>query len=327
MHRVAVLGKDGIGSEVLKSSKRILNEVTDNISFHEFNGGYEVYQNTGSSIRDKDLKEISDMDAILFGSTTTPFDEPGYRSLILTLRQELDLYANLRIIPDLWNNKKIFIVRENSEGLYSRKYKKSEDFVEDSRVITRDGCERITEFALDKVEEINKDEFTFVHKANVLQSDKFFREIVKELSEDRGVEVNEGIIDAFTIEVVDNLWDHELILSSNLFGDIVSDLASIHAKSIGIVPTGNYGDNIALFEPMHGSAPDIAGKGISNPIGSILSSAMMLNYLNMNGEVIWKAVESYVTKSDLTPDLGGDSTTKSVTDGIIKEINSIKSRG
>ena len=326
MHRVAVLGKDGIGEKVLNSSIRVLNEVTDEIEFVEYNGGFDVFQQSGSSIRDQDLKEIKNMDAILFGSTTSPVDEPDYRSLILTLRQELDLYANLRIIPDLWKNKKVYIVRENSEGLYSGEYAKSEDYVKESRIISKRGSRRITEFALDIIDEMGKQEFTFIHKANVLQSDKFFRNIVIKLAKEREVKVNEGLIDAFTIKLVNNFWDYKVILSSNLFGDIISDLSSIHAKSIGIIPTGNYGDDIALFEPMHGSAPDIAGKEIANPIGSILSGAMMLNYLNLDGDKIWNAVSSYMEKGDLTPDLNGNGSTESVTDGIISEINSGSSK-
>lgn len=320
MHRVAVLGKDGIGEEVIESSKRVIREVTDEIEFEGFEGGYQVYQECGDSIRKQDLEEIRGMDAILFGSTTTPFDEPDYRSLILTLRQKLDLYANLRIIPDLWNDKEVYIVRENSEGLYSGKYERTEDRVEDSRVITRQGSERITEFAFDIAERIGSNEITLIHKANVLQGDKFFRKIVMKLAEDRGINVNEGIIDAFTIQIVNNFWDHQVMLSENLFGDIISDLSSIHARSIGIIPTENYGDEIALFEPMHGSAPEIAGNGISNPIGSILSSAMMMNYLDLDGDLVWDAVRSYVRSGDLTFDLDGNSSTEEVTDGIISEI-------
>jgi isocitrate--homoisocitrate dehydrogenase len=110
-------------------------------------------------------------------------------------------------------------------------------------------------------------------------------------------------------------------LSENLFGDILSDLASIHAKSIGVIPSGNYGEEIALFEPIHGSAPDIAGKGIANPIGAILSGAMLLDYLGLDGWVIWNAVKNYVKKGNLTPDLGGSAMTPDVVNGVISEID------
>ncbi|CAB49361.1 isocitrate--homoisocitrate dehydrogenase [Pyrococcus abyssi] len=321
MYRVAVIKGDGIGPEVVDSAIRVVNSVTDRIRFYEFEGGFEVFKRIGSPISEDDLKEIRKMDAILFGATTTPFNVPGYRSLIVTLRKELDLYANLRIIPDLSNGKEIVIVRENTEGLYARDGIGFSDRAIDFRIITLEGARRIAKFAINLAKERNSF-ITFVHKANVLKGDRFFREIVLEIAEREGVEVREAIIDSFMIKLVKNPWDHGVILTENMFGDIISDLATIHAGSIGIVPSGNYGDEIALFEPIHGSAPDIAGKGIANPIGAILSAAMMLDYLGLNGKVVWEATRRYVRYGNLTPDMGGTATTSEVTKGIISEIYS-----
>ncbi|HII67887.1 MULTISPECIES: isocitrate/isopropylmalate family dehydrogenase [Thermococcus] len=321
MHRVAVIKGDGIGVEVTEAAMKVIGAVTDKIEFVEFEGGVEVFKKFGTPIREEDLEEIRKMDAVLFGATTTSFDVPNYKSLIITLRKELNLYANLRIIPDLWRDREIYIVRENSEGLYSGVYRTTNERAIDFRIITREGAERIARFAIELAKDKSFDEITFVHKANVLRSDRFFREIVLDLAEREGIRVNEKIVDSFSIELVRNPWQHKLILSENLFGDILSDLASIHARSIGVVPSGNYGEEIALFEPIHGSAPDIAGKGIANPIGAILSGAMLLDYLGLDGGVIWNAVKSYVKKGNLTPDLGGNGMTADVVNGIISEID------
>lgn len=319
MYRVAVIKGDGIGIEVTNAAIEVINAVTDGIEFIEFEGGFEVFKKFGVPIREEDLEEIKRMDAVLFGATSTPFNVPNYRSLILTLRRELDLYANLRIIPDLRGNREIYMVRENSEGLYSGVYDIGEDKVVDFRVITRKGAERIARFAINLAKE-KREKVTFVHKANVLMGDKFFRKIVLSLAGSEGVEVRERIIDSFTIELVRDPWSHGIVLTENLFGDILSDLASIHARSIGVVPSGNYGDDIALFEPVHGTAPDIAGKGIANPIGAILSGAMLLEYLGLNGGIVWNAVRSYVKKGNLTPDLGGNAMSVEVVKGIISEL-------
>ncbi len=320
MYRVAVIKGDGIGVEVTNAAMEVMRAVTDKIDFVEFEGGFEVFKKFGVPIREEDLEEIKKMDAVLFGATSTPFNVPNYKSLILTLRKELNLYANLRIIPDLWRDREIYIVRENSEGLYSGVYRATNERAIDFRIITRGGAEKIARFALGLAKERNFKEITFVHKANVLRGDRFFRKIVLSLAEREGIKVNEKIVDSFTIELVRKPWQHKVILSENLFGDILSDLASIHAKSIGVIPSGNYGEEIALFEPIHGSAPDIAGKGIANPIGAVLSGAMLLDYLGLDGWVIWNAVKSYVKKGNLTPDLGGNAMTVDVVNGIISEL-------
>ncbi len=320
MYRVVVIKGDGIGIEVTEAAMEVIRAVTDKIEFVEFEGGFEVFKRYGVPIRENDLEEIRKMDAVLFGATSTPFDVPNYKSLIITLRKELGLYANLRIIPDLWNDREIYIVRENSEGLYSGVYRSTDERTIDFRIITRGGAERIARFAINLAKE-KGEKITFVHKANVLMGDRFFRKIVLSLAEKEGVEVREKIIDSFTIELVRNPWSQGIILTENLFGDILSDLAAIHARSIGIVPSGNYGDDIALFEPIHGTAPDIAGKGIANPIGAILSGAMLLDYLGLDGGVIWNAVKNYVNKGNLTPDLGGNAMTEDVVYGIISEID------
>ncbi|WP_461863118.1 isocitrate/isopropylmalate family dehydrogenase [Thermococcus sp.] len=320
MHRVALIKGDGIGPEVTEAAMEVIRAVTDRINFVEFEGGTEVFRRFGVPIKDEDLEEIRKMDAVLFGATTTPFDIPNYKSLIITLRRELGLYANLRIIPDLWGDREIYIVRENSEGLYSGEYEVDDGRIVDFRVITENGAERIAKFAIELAKERNLKEITFVHKANILMGDRFFRRIVLGLAEREGIGVRERLIDSFTIELVRNPWQHRIILSENLFGDILSDLASIHARSIGIIPSGNYGTEIALFEPIHGSAPDIAGKGIANPIGAILSGAMLLEYLGLNGRVIWDAVRDYVKEGNLTPDLGGNAMTVEVVNGIVSKI-------
>ncbi|MDI3475905.1 MAG: isocitrate--homoisocitrate dehydrogenase [Thermococcaceae archaeon] len=324
MYRVAVIPGDGIGPEVIDGAVRVLKAVTGRIRFEYYEGGVDVFKECGSPIREEDLEEIRRSDAVLFGATTTPFDFPGYRSLILTLRKELDLYANLRIIPDLRGGREIVIVRENSEGLYSGIGAVVNGRAVDVRLITREGAERIARFAVEQAK-ARGSFITFVHKANVLIGDKFFRRIVLEVAEEEGVEVRDAIIDSFTIKLVRTPWEHGVILSENLFGDILSDLATVHAGSIGIVPSGNYGDGIALFEPVHGSAPDIAGKGIANPIGAILSGAMLLDYLGLDGSLIRAAVRGYVRDGELTPDMGGRARTDDVVRGVIGEIENILS--
>jgi len=318
VYRVAVIKGDGIGPEVIDAAIEVVNAVTGRISFEYYEGGVETFKRHGVPVLEEDLEEIRKSDAVLFGATTTPFDLPGYRSLILTLRRELGLYANLRVIPDFNDGREIVIVRENSEGLYSGIGSVVEGRAVDVRLITREGAERIARFAAG--EALRRGTFlTFVHKANVLIGDRFFRRVVFDVAGEYGVDVKEAIVDSFTIKLVRDPWSHGVILSENLFGDILSDLATVHT-SLGVVPSGNYGEDIALFEPVHGSAPDIAGRGIANPIGAILSASMMLDYLGLDGSPVREATRRYVLRGNLTPDMGGTATTGEVTRGIISEL-------
>jgi methanogen homoisocitrate dehydrogenase len=272
---------------------------------------------------------IKECDCVLFGAITTPPD-PNYKSVLMRLRKELDLYANIRPFTPLANvklpcNKKVFdfvIVRENTEGMYSGIEELHEDVAYTTRVITRKGSERIAESAC-SIAKKRKKQITVVHKANVLKSDSFFRDICIGAAKRNGISHNEMLVDAMAYDLVLRPEKYDVIVTTNLFGDILSDVAAAISGGLGLCPSANIGDIHALFEPIHGSAPDIAGKGIANPIASILSVRMMLQWMGLEKEarVLGWAVDSVISKGIVTPDLGGSYSTMDVSDAITKIIN------
>ena len=289
--------------------------------------GEECYKTSGTTIPEETIDLAKKSDATLFGAVTTV---PGMKSAIITLRKELDLYANLRPVKSyeginsLFKNIDIIIVRENSEGLYSGIEEYTPQGAIAKRVITRSASERICRFAFDQAKIMGRKKVAAVHKANVLKkTDGIFREeffkVAKEYSE---IETDEKYIDAAAMFMVSKPQIFDVLVTTNLFGDILSDEGAGLVGGLGIVPSANIGDNNALFEPVHGSAPDIAGKGISNPSAMILSAVMMLNYLGETEEAqkLENALLDVLNHSKvLTPDLGGSSKT-------IEMANEIRSK-
>jgi methanogen homoisocitrate dehydrogenase len=326
--KLAIAPGDGIGKEVIPAALSVLDAFCLDIEKITLDIGYGKWERTGSALTDDDMDIIKGCDCILFGAITTPPD-PGYKSVLMRLRKELDLYANLRPFAPLTNVKvpcgaefDFVIVRENTEGMYSGVEEIHENVAYTTRVITRKGSERIAERACLLTKD-RKNQLTIVHKANVLKSDSFFRDVCIGVAKKNVVSYNEMLVDAMAYDLILHPQKYDVILTTNLFGDILSDVAAAIAGGLGLCPSANIGDRFALFEPIHGSAPDIAGKGIANPIAAILSVKMMLEWAGWEKEAgsIWRAVNSSLQEGITTPDLGGTYTTQEVSDAIARYVS------
>jgi isopropylmalate/isohomocitrate dehydrogenase-like protein len=328
-YKLAVIPGPGIGGEVVPEAVRLLESTDLTFDCRYFEIGYEVWQKTGSPVPDDILAGIRQTQACLFGATTTPVGVPGYKSAIITLRRALGLYANVRPAKSYPTQKgmkdvDLVIVRENTEGMYSGWEFELPDSAYTVRVITRKATERIARFAFELAMKRRK-KVTVVTKANVLRvSDGLFLEVARKVADDYPeVEVEEAFVDVTAMRLILKPHIFDVIVTSNLFGDILSDEAAGLVGGLGLAPSANIGADYALFEPVHGSAPRLAGKGIANPMAAIMASKMMLDYL---GETSWaeRIENAIVTVLEegkvLTPDLGGSSSTTQVTDAIINAL-------
>jgi len=328
-YKLAVIPGPGIGGEVVPEAVRLLESTDLTFDCRYFEIGYEVFKKTGTPVPDDVLAGIRETQACLFGATTTPVGVPGYKSAIITLRRALGLYANVRPaksypIQKSMKDVDLVIVRENTEGLYSGMEFELPDSAYTIRVITRKATERIARFAFDLAMKRSK-KVTIVTKANVLRkSDGLFLEASRKVAEDYpDVEVEEAFVDVTAMRLILKPHIFDVIVTSNLFGDILSDEAAGLVGGLGLAPSANIGADYALFEPVHGSAPRLAGKGIANPMAAIMASRMMLDYLGENrwAERVENAVVTVLEEGKvLTPDLGGSSSTTQVTDAIIKAL-------
>jgi isopropylmalate/isohomocitrate dehydrogenase-like protein len=328
-YKIAVIPGPGIGGEVVPEAVRVLESTDLTFDCRYFEVGYEVFQKTGTPVPDDVLAGIRKTQACLFGATTTPVGVPGYKSAIITLRRALGLYANVRPAKSLPIQKSmkdvdLVIVRENTEGLYSGMEFELADSAYSIRVITRKATERIARFAFDLAVKRRK-KVTVVTKANVLRmSDGLFLEVARKVAEDYPeVEVEEAFVDVTAMRLILKPHIFDVIVTSNLFGDILSDETAGLVGGLGLAPSANIGADYGLFEPVHGSAPRLAGKDIANPMAAIMASKMMLDYLGETGWAgrIENAVVTVLEEGKvLTPDLGGSSSTKQVADAIIAAL-------
>ncbi|MBQ6813475.1 MAG: NAD-dependent isocitrate dehydrogenase [Methanobrevibacter sp.] len=333
MIKIARIDGDGIGKEVTEAGVKVLESLDLNIDFISAEAGRECFDKNGTTIPEETIKTAKSAEATLFGAITST---PGEKSPIITLRKELDTYANLRPIKSfngidcLFSNLDFLIVRENTEGLYSGEETIDEDGEKAiaNRVITKKACERISRLAFTQAIKLNKESVTCVHKSNVLKkTDGVFKDTFYEVSKDYpNIKTNDYYVDATAMYLLTKPQEFDVIVTSNLFGDILSDASAGLVGGLGLAPSGNIGERHGLFEPVHGSAPDIAGQNISNPIAMILSVSMMLEYLNEDylGDKVKTACENVLSKGKvLTPDLGGKSRTMDVADEVIREIEEL----
>lgn len=324
MYKLAVIPGDGIGLEVIEALLYIMDGMDFEFDYTMASAGEECFKEIGTTIPDETVDTAKKADATLFGAVTTV---PGNKSAIITLRKALDLYANLRPvksypgIKNLFNNIDIVIVRENTEGLYSGIEEYTADGATALRVVTRAASERISRFAFRHAEKNSRNKVTAVHKANVLKKtdgifrDSFFR-VAKEYP---NVDSDEKYVDAAAMFLLTQPHEFDVIVTTNLFGDILSDEGAGLVGGLGMAPSANIGDKNALFEPVHGSGPDIAGRGISNPSAMILSAVMMLNYLDEPEEarkLELALLEVLNERKVITPDLGGSSKTMEMAEEI-----------
>lgn len=330
MYRVTLIPGDGIGSEVSKAMKKVVEATGVKIEWEEVNAGEGVIEKYKTPIPKYVIDSIKKNKVAIKGPITTPVGQ-GFRSVNVTLRQELDLYVNLRPIKSFkgiksrYENIDLVIVRENTEDLYAGIEHRIGDFAAETiKIITKGASERIVEFACDYVEKNKRKKLTAVHKANIMKlSDGLFLDTFKEVVENRGVDYDDLIVDAAAMNLVLNPEKYDVMVMPNLYGDILSDLGAGLVGGLGIIPSANIGKNCAIFEAVHGSAPQIAGKGIANPTAIIQSAVMMLKYIGEYeaGLKIEKALEKVFEKGEkLTEDLGGNSTTDEFADEVCKFI-------
>jgi len=280
-HTVAVIPGDGIGGEVIPAAQTVLEALSLPLVFHEAEAGFAVFERCGDALPPATLALCEASDAVLFGATSSPMTKvAGYQSPILQLRRYFDLFANLR--PALADGIDLLIVRENTEGLYSGRER-----VEDGgataiaeRVITARASERIVRVACEQAHQ-RRGRLTLVHKANLLKETcGLFRRVGLEVAAGfPDLTVEEMLVDTAAMRLVQDPARFDVIVTTNLFGDILSDLAAGLTGGPGVAPSANIGARPAVFEPVHGSAPDIAGQGVADPRAAILSAAMLLDYL------------------------------------------------
>ncbi len=330
-YKICLLPGDGIGPEVIASAREVLTALPIQWDFIECGIGYGEYQRSGSPLPDSTIGGIRGADATLFGAVTTPPNIPNYFSPVVRMRQSLELFSNLRPCRSIPHSSSragidLLIVRENTEGLYSGIERIEDDGNRaiTERVITRKGSERIVHKAFDTARQTGRKSVHVVHKANVLrQTCGLFRtvafEIAKEYSD---ITMNEMLVDTCAMELVRAPKQFEVIVTTNLFGDILSDEACIFVGGLGVAASANIGADAAVFEPVHGSAPTLVGTGKANPIATFLAAAMMLDYLNEieSAERLRNAVNDCIANKESTPDLDGSLTTSQVTERVIQRI-------
>lgn len=319
MTRVAVVEGDGIGREVIPVARRVLELLHPEYEYYEVEVGYSRWERTGCPCTDPDIRELKRSDAILFGAVTTP-PMKDYQSVILRIRKALDLYANLR--PIKGNGFDIMIVRENTEGLYSGIEETTPDRATTLRVVSRKGTERIVQKGIDLARH-RRGLLTIGHKANVIKSDVFFRDICLARAKAAGISCNDRFIDALSLDLLQHPADYDVVVTTNMFGDILSDVAAFLAGGLGLVPSANIGDRFALFEPVHGSAPDIAGKNIANPVAAVRSASLLLDHLGDSAGAghIENSIREVMGRGICTRDMGGNTGTREFGDALIQVLH------
>lgn len=324
-YNITLIPGDGIGTEVSFAAKKVLDNLGLDIQWDIVEAGEKILKETGTLVPKNVYESIEKNKVVLKGPITTPIGV-GFRSINVHLRQKYDLYANIRPIIDYKNKDLNFVIfRENTEGLYiGEEIVESVDSIIAIKRITRKGSTRIIRETFEYAKENNKKKVTVAHKANILkQTDGLFLNIFREIAKEYDIETEEIIIDAMCMKLVMDPTQFEVIVTMNLYGDILSDLAAGLIGGLGLVPGANIGDKLAVFEAVHGSAPDIAGLGIANPIAMIRSVALMLEYLHETkmAKLLNKAVNQVLSEQlVVTKDLGGTSTTEEITNEIIKKV-------
>jgi homoisocitrate dehydrogenase len=334
MRRLCVIPGDGIGREVVPVAVSVLQAVVPDLEIVPAEAGWDCFVRQGVAVPDATLKAVRSCGGALFGAVSSPARPvPGYRSAILTLRQVLGLYANIRPARSLPRvsprpDVDLVIVRENTEGLYSGRERREGDIAVAERVISRAASWRIAWRALELARLSGQRRLTIVHKANVLPlTDGLFRDTVRQAvaefnQGDWQVEADELLVDVAALKLVEDPAAFELIVTTNLFGDILSDVAAYWGGGLGYAPSLNWGDGIAVAEPVHGSAPDITGCGLANPTAAILSAALLVRYLWRDAETanrIETAVAT-VAANGLKPGKGEQNFTEAVGEAVRHEL-------
>lgn len=331
--RITIIPGDGIGPSIMQSTIKVLDHLQCGFEYDFADAGQTALDKRGELLPQETIFLIKKNAVALKGPITTPIGE-GFSSINVALRKTFDLYANLR--PALsfegtksrYENIDIITVRENTEGMYSgqgQTITQDGEHAEAVSVITHKGAERVVRFAFDLARKNGRKKVTAVHKANILKTTsglflKTAREVSKEFED---IAFQEMIVDNCAMQLVMNPHQFDVIVTTNLFGDIISDLCAGLVGGLGLAPAANIGDEAAIFEAVHGSAPDIAGKNIANPSAVMLAAAMMLDYLRMTPRAnrLRQALRDTLAAHDrVTKDLGGTASTDEFTQAVIEKL-------
>lgn len=334
---VVLIPGDGIGVEITESVKKVIAASGAQIVWIEKHAGQSALKHDIDVLPEDTIKAVRNTGVALKGPCTTPIGS-GFQSVNVRLRKTLDLYAAVRPVRNLPNIKTRFsdvdivIIRENTEGLYSGVENTiSPGVVMSMKVATERACKRIAEWAFDYAVKRDRKKVTVFHKANIMKiTDGLFLQKSREISQlYPDIEYSEFIIDAGCMKLVQDPTQFDVLLLENLYGDVVSDLCAGLVGGLGVVPGANIGDNCSVFEAVHGSAPDIAGKNLANPLAFIMSAVMMLNHIadtedredfREAGEKIKRSYNSALAEGLMTRDIGGDLGTSEFTDAVVERI-------
>jgi isocitrate dehydrogenase (NAD+) len=330
-YSIVLIPGDGIGPEVSAAARAILDACGVAIEWREALAGQSALDACGDPLPEETLRAVESADATLKGPTATP-KSGGFRSVNVALRQRLNLFANYRPARSLpgvktrFENVDLIVIRENTEGLYSGlEHTVVPGVVESLRVITKVASDRIAKFAFETARRQGRKRVTCVHKANILKlSDGLFLKCCQEVAaEYSDIAFDDWIVDAAAMKLVSDPQAFDVLVMENLFGDILSDLTSGLVGGLGITPSANVGEKLAVFEAVHGTAPDIAGKGLANPTALILSSVLMLRFLGEKkaADRVENAVRQVLAEGKIrTGDLGGKSSTGEYTRAVINRL-------
>ncbi|MCR5706633.1 MAG: isocitrate/isopropylmalate dehydrogenase family protein [Acholeplasmatales bacterium] len=329
MTDVVLFEGDGIGPEITKAVVEILEAAGAQIKWHPYMIGQNAYEKLGELIPAESKEAISKYKVALKGPVTTPLGK-GFKSVNVQLRLAYDLYTNLRPASSYkglsrFQNVDIVTVRENTEDLYIGEEHEIEGGYEAIKRITEKGSERIIRYAFEYAKTHGRKKVTAIHKSNILKnSDGLFIKVFdKVAAEYPTIEADKKIVDNMCMQLVMYPEKYDVLVAPNLYGDIISDLIAGLVGGLGLVPGANLGKDVAIFEAVHGSAPDIAGKGVADPIAMLMSACMMLDHIGQGevGDKIRASIRKVLeNKIDVTPDLGGTGTTESITKAIIRNL-------
>lgn len=339
LHTIVMIPGDGIGPEVSVATRRVLEAAEAPLAFVDAYAGESALQHGDELLPKATIEAVEHHQFALKGPCSTPIGK-GFRSVNVGLRQALDLYAAVRPVRTLpgiatrYDNVDLVIIRENTEGLYSGVENAiTKGVVASMKVATRDACHRIAKWAFRYATHRKRVRITVFHKANIMKlTDGMFIEEARKVGEHDypNIEYREMIVDAAAMRLVQDPTQFDILLCENLYGDIVSDLCAGMVGGLGVTPGANIGDDRAVFEAVHGSAPDIAGKGVANPLALIMSSVMLLNHIALErqdqrceavAKRIERAYDQALRDGQKTADLGGSLGTESFAQAIIDRLN------
>ncbi len=330
-YTVSLVPGDGIGPEVTRAAQQVVEATGVKIDWQISEAGGDLIERYGVPLPEGTLDAIRKTGVALKGPITTPIGM-GFKSVNVQIRRDLDMFANYRPaksikgVPSRYEDVDLIVIRENTEGLYSGlEHEVVPGVVESLRVVTEKASKRILRYAFDMAQREGRKKVTVVHKANILKlSDGLFLRVARETAVDYpNIQLEEAIVDATAMRLVMDPQQFDVLVMENLFGDILSDLTSGLVGGLGMTPSANIGEHCAIFEAVHGSAPDIAGQDIANPTALILSAALMLQHLGE--EAAAKQIEDAVLRligagQVRTRDLGGTASTHQYTQAVIAEM-------